>query len=669
MRKALLVVLLAATCVSVTGCGGCGSGMSEAADAPQVAEAAPEEATPAPPATIAKAPQAPPAKPKPLTPPEKPAETKTASTPAKETPKTAVAKPVKSPVPSGAAKPLLPVAATVPTGPIEVVIQNAAPAKPLTLEEKRLRSAANLRKLGEALLAHTKRTGALPATIQGGQGQPLLSWRVVLLPDLGYGELYRQFRLSEPWDSQHNSQLLAQIPPELQSPERFDGKTNYLGLAGSGQAFGGARGAAPAAMEDGAENTVVVVEVDDDRAVDWTAPSDFQPAAGAPRAGLGQLRADGVFALLGDGRVVRLGPEIPEHQLLALFSPDGGEPAAAAEALSEPAATPVQVVAAPALESILPAAPLPAGSDAGPSPSAAPTAPLAAAPALAGDTGAPATDPNLIAVPSEAELTAARELVRDLFGKQYEEARTWQDKAKFAQLLLTEADKIETNPAQHYELLRIARDVAASGGDVKTGLKATELLTKRFQVDGLALRLKLLDELSASPRKTESADSLKKEALQLLLDAFDGDNFDVALPAYERLGRVHAPQRRSHRNLAAHAAEAAAGSREASLRRRECRREDSSGESQRCRSQRDAGQVSVLRQESLARRPAAPGAGGRSQTPRRRYDRSGVQPLAAGYAFAGRSVLGDGQRLQAAVHARLAPAGGPLLPVGAEHAA
>jgi hypothetical protein len=421
-------------------------------------------------------------------------------------------------------------------------------------------------------------------------------------------------------------------------------------------------------MEDGAENTVVVVEVDDDRAVDWTAPSDFQPAAGAPRAGLGQLRADGVFALLGDGRVVRLGPEIPEHQLLALFSPDGGEPVATAKALPEPAATPVQVAAAPALESILPAAPLPAGSDAGPSPSAAPTAPLAPPPALAGDTGAPATDPNLIAVPSEAELTAARELVRDLFGKQYEEARTWQDKAKFAQLLLTEADKIETNPAQHYELLRIARDVAASGGDVKTGLKATELLTKRFQVDGLALRLKLLDELSASPRKTESADSLKKEALQLLLDAFDGDNFDVALPAYERLveftrlkGDRTEISRLTQRKQPLEAAKQAYAAASAAAKTLAANPNDAAASE-------TLGKYLCF-VKNLGCRPAALGAGGRSQTPRRRHDRSGIQPLAAGYALAGRSILGDGRRQQAAVQAWPAPAGGLLLPLGAEHAA
>jgi len=426
-----------------------------------------------------------------------------------------------------------------PVGPIKVVVQNAKPAQPLTPEETRLRTVEQLRKLGQALLAHAERTGTLPANIRDNQGTPLLSWRVALLPDLGYGELYRQFRLNEAWDSPHNTELLPQIPPEFQSPERFDRKTNYLGLAGSGQAFGSPRGVAPSAMEDGPENTAVLVEADEERATYWTAPKDYVPTADMPRGGLGGLRGDGIFALLGDGKVVRFGPELPEQHVLAIFSPDGGEQIIGIETLQEPTAQPAQIAAAEPVDTSLPAAPMPIekGSEPGTPMPAVPAASGAPPSGLALPGAAPAApaESGQIPIPPESELAAARGLFRDLFGKQYEEARTWQDKAKFAQLLLQEAGKIEANPPQHYELLRIARDVAASGGDVTTSLQATELLTKHYQVDGLALRLKLLDDLSKSPRKTESAEALREEALKLLLDAFDTDNFDVALPAYERL--------------------------------------------------------------------------------------------------------------------------------------
>src|SRR5262249_38557599 len=43
-------------------------------------------------------------------------------------------------------------------------------------------------------------------------GKPLLSWRMLLLPYLDQKELYKEFKLDEPWDSTHNRKLLAKAP-------------------------------------------------------------------------------------------------------------------------------------------------------------------------------------------------------------------------------------------------------------------------------------------------------------------------------------------------------------------------------------------------------------------------------------------------------------------------
>ncbi|HEX5106723.1 MAG TPA: DUF1559 domain-containing protein [Pirellulaceae bacterium] len=422
-----------------------------------------------------------------------------------------------------------------PKGPIRVVIDNAKPAEPLTGEQRRLRSIQNLQSIGRALGAHVQRTGALPTVIRDEQGKPLLSWRVALLPDLGYGELYRQFHLDQAWNHPWNEKLLAQIPPEFQSPERFDRRTNYLGLAGSGQAFAGPRGAVPSAMEDGSENTVLVIEVDDGRAANWTAPDDFVPATGSSRSGLGRLRGDGVFALLGNGRVVRLGPDLPDSQFLALFSPDGGEQVST-EDLSEPTRQAAEIAVAPAVEPFAASVPeSPVGK-----PADVATTPAASSPAAPPEIALPgepslSSNPDLLPVPPEEALAAARALFRELYGKQYDQARSWDDKAKLAKQLLADVAKVKANPAHYYELLRIVRDVAAAGGDADSAHQAAEYLTERFQIDGLAMRLKLLEDLSKSPRKTETVETLRKIARELLLDAFDADRFDVAIPAYDRL--------------------------------------------------------------------------------------------------------------------------------------
>ena len=51
-----------------------------------------------------------------------------------------------------------------------------------------------------------------PAAIADKDGQPLLSWRVKLLPFLNQEDLYKQFHLDEPWDSEHNLPLVKKMP-------------------------------------------------------------------------------------------------------------------------------------------------------------------------------------------------------------------------------------------------------------------------------------------------------------------------------------------------------------------------------------------------------------------------------------------------------------------------
>ena len=58
-----------------------------------------------------------------------------------------------------------------------------------------------------------------------------LSWRVALLPYLGYRNLYEQFRHDEPWDSPHNRKLIAKMPPVYESQAGLpEGKTTYVAL-------------------------------------------------------------------------------------------------------------------------------------------------------------------------------------------------------------------------------------------------------------------------------------------------------------------------------------------------------------------------------------------------------------------------------------------------------
>lgn len=83
---------------------------------------------------------------------------------------------------------------------------------------RREASAERMQKIVKAMHIHAAEHGSFPRCSFDDQQRPLLSWRVHLLPALGYEELYNQFHLDEPWDSEHNRKLLSQMPAEYGGP-------------------------------------------------------------------------------------------------------------------------------------------------------------------------------------------------------------------------------------------------------------------------------------------------------------------------------------------------------------------------------------------------------------------------------------------------------------------
>jgi hypothetical protein len=172
--------------------------------------------------------------------------------------------------------------------------------------------------------------GSFPAAASRDiAGRPLLSWRVHLLPWLGEEDLYRQFRLDQPWDSPHNAPLLAKIPAVYQTGATTPGQTRIVAMIGPGTPFTLSRGPALRDFTDGADQTILLVECGPDRAVPWTQPEDlpFDPAN--PVAALGAIEAEGFLALFGDGRVEIIRPQITAAALQDLLTHAGGESAEA----------------------------------------------------------------------------------------------------------------------------------------------------------------------------------------------------------------------------------------------------------------------------------------------------------------------------------------------------
>src|SRR4051794_24888061 len=73
-------------------------------------------------------------------------------------------------------------------------------------------SSNNLKQIALAFHNYHDTNGAMPTNQHSKDGKPLLSWRVQILPYIEQDHVYKQFKLDEPWDSEHNMKLVDKIP-------------------------------------------------------------------------------------------------------------------------------------------------------------------------------------------------------------------------------------------------------------------------------------------------------------------------------------------------------------------------------------------------------------------------------------------------------------------------
>lgn len=170
-----------------------------------------------------------------------------------------------------------------------------------------------------------------PQKLVDGEGTPMLSWRVLILPFLDQKDLYDQFRLNEPWDSEHNLRLATQMPDVFRSPDdsaelTAAGRTRFVGPL-TDQSMLGRPGDSVQIREiiDGTSNTIMVVQTTADQAVIWTKPADLVIRDDRPVfeqiAGGAELLAAGMC----DGAALYLNRTFPEQIMRAVLSIDGRE--------------------------------------------------------------------------------------------------------------------------------------------------------------------------------------------------------------------------------------------------------------------------------------------------------------------------------------------------------
>ncbi len=201
----------------------------------------------------------------------------------------------------------------------------------LELARRRNQEISNLKQIGLAFHNHESAFGCLPTNGTDKAGKPLLSWRVAILPYLDHGDLYKKFKLDEPWDSEANEKLIPLMPKIYSVPDRDApaGETYYQTFTAPENLDGGSPLLVPgvkrqfAGITDGTSNTVAVTEAADP--VVWTKPADmaFDPKK---LPNLGNPKRDRISMVFLDGHVCTLPrKDLTDEFLKAIITVDGDE--------------------------------------------------------------------------------------------------------------------------------------------------------------------------------------------------------------------------------------------------------------------------------------------------------------------------------------------------------
>jgi prepilin-type processing-associated H-X9-DG protein len=200
---------------------------------------------------------------------------------------------------------------------------------------RRAQCSNNLKQIGLAMHNyHDTKNEFPPAYTTNAAGQPLHSWRVLILPYLEASPLYDRFVLSEPWDSAANRDLVAHMPPAYSCPSTAgtagSQTTSYVVVQGPETIFDADKPCKISSITDGTSNTILVIEAPHAN-IPWTEPRDldFAELSLVINGGAGSPHSDhpgGVNVLMADGSVRFISKGLPPETLRALLTKAGNEP-------------------------------------------------------------------------------------------------------------------------------------------------------------------------------------------------------------------------------------------------------------------------------------------------------------------------------------------------------
>ncbi|QDV54952.1 DUF1559 domain-containing protein [Rosistilla oblonga] len=168
-----------------------------------------------------------------------------------------------------------------------------------------------------------------PAYTVDEAGQPLHSWRTLILPFLEQKALYDQIDLNKPWDDPANQQVASSVLEVFGCPSASDPTvTGYVAVVDPSGVMTGPVGTSFQEITDGSSNTLLFVEVGPDHAVPWMSPQDidlptFESFAGQERHATNH--PGGTHITIADGSIRFFPNTIDASTRRGLVTKAGGE--------------------------------------------------------------------------------------------------------------------------------------------------------------------------------------------------------------------------------------------------------------------------------------------------------------------------------------------------------
>ncbi|MCA9042810.1 MAG: DUF1559 domain-containing protein [Planctomycetaceae bacterium] len=165
-----------------------------------------------------------------------------------------------------------------------------------------------------ALTVYMDANGTLPAYNENG-----LSWRVHILPFLYEDELYEEFHLDEPWDSEHNKTLIERMPPIFGNDPA--GVSSIHTFVGPGTLFTGPEGQSMYEISDPPSETILFVRAGESTAEPWTKPGGLTLDPSDPLAALGNIN-EMFTAIMADSSRRKVSKDIDPDEFRSLVNPN-----------------------------------------------------------------------------------------------------------------------------------------------------------------------------------------------------------------------------------------------------------------------------------------------------------------------------------------------------------